>query len=56
VSQRLRKRVEESFGWIKTTGNLAKTRHRGCDHVGRTFTLTAAAYSLVRIPKLLDAT
>ncbi len=56
VSQRLRKRIEEGFGWIKATGNLAKTRHRGLDRVGWTFTLTAAAYNLVRIPKLLDAT
>lgn len=53
VSQRLRKRIEEGFGWIKTTGNLAKTRHRGLDRVGWAFTLTAAAYNLVRIPKLL---
>lgn len=50
VSQRLRKRIEESFGWIKTTGNLAKTRHRGLERVGWSFTLTAAAYNLVRIP------
>ena len=55
ASQRLRKRIEEGFGWIKTTGNLAKTRHRGCQRVGWTFTLTAAAYNLVRIPKLLAA-
>jgi transposase len=53
VSQRIRKRIEESFGWIKTTGNLAKTRHRGLDRVGWTFTLTAAACNLVRIPKLM---
>jgi len=53
VSQRVRKRIEESFGWIKTTGNLAKTRHRGLDRVGWAFTLTAAAYNLVRIPKLM---
>jgi transposase len=52
VSQRVRKRIEEGFGWIKTTGNLAKTRHRGLDRVGWMFTLTAAAYNLVRIPKL----
>ena len=55
VSQRVRKRIEESFGWIKTTGNLAKTRHRGLERVGWAFTLTAAAYNLVRIPKLLPA-
>lgn len=56
VSQRIRKRIEEGFGWIKTTGNLAKTRHRGIDRVGWAFTLTAAACNLVRIPKLLAAT
>ncbi len=55
LSQRTRKRIEEGFGWIKTTGNLAKTRHRGLDRVGWTFTLTAAAYNLVRIPKLMAA-
>ena len=53
MSQRLRKRIEEGFGWIKTTGGLAKTRHRGLDRVGWMFTLTAAAYNLVRLPKLM---
>ena len=53
ASQRLRKRIEEGFGWIKTTGGLAKTRHRGLDRVGWMFTLTAAAYNLVRLPKLI---
>ena len=53
ASQRLRKRIEEGFGWIKTTGGMAKTRHRGLDRVGWMFTLTAAAYNLVRMPKLL---
>ena len=52
VSQRLRKRVEEIFGWMKTVGNLRKTRHRGEDRVGWMFTLTAAAYNLVRIRNL----
>lgn len=53
VSQRVRKRIEEGFGWIKTTGNLAKTRHRGLKRIDWTFALTAAACNLVRIPKLL---
>jgi transposase len=52
VSQRLRKRVEEIFGWMKTVGNLRKTRHRGEDRVGWMFTLTAAAYNLVRMRNL----
>jgi IS5 family transposase len=55
VSLRGRKRIEEVFGWIKTAGGLRKTRHRGTALVGWMFTLTAAAYNLVRIPKLLTA-
>ncbi len=53
VSQGIRKRIEEGFGWIKTSAGLAKTRHRGIERVGWMFTLTATAYNLVRIPKLL---
>ena len=53
VSQRIRKRIEEVFGWAKTCGGLRKTRHRGQARVGWMFTLTAAAYNLVRLPKLL---
>lgn len=55
VSQLLRNRVEEIFGWMKTVGNLRKTRHRGKDRVGWMFTLTAAAYNLVRIRNLRPA-
>jgi hypothetical protein len=50
---RIRKRIEEVFGWIKTVGDLRKTRHRGPARVGWMFTFVAAAYNLVRIPKLL---
>jgi transposase len=56
VSQRARKRVEEIFGWMKTVGLMRKTRHKGLSRVGWTFTLTAAAYNLVRIRNLLEAT
>jgi transposase len=55
VSQRIRKRIEEAFGWIKTSGGLRKTRHRGNPRVGWAFTLTAAACNLIRLPKLLAA-
>jgi hypothetical protein len=55
VSQRIRKRIEEAFGWIKTSGGLRKTRHRGKARVGWTFALTAAACNLIRLPKLLAA-
>ena len=53
LSQRIRKRIEEAFGWIKVSGGLRKTRHRGLERVGWSFTFTAAAYNLIRIPKLL---
>src|SRR3954447_14680471 len=53
ISVRVRKRIEEVFGWIKTVGGLRKTRHRGTARVGWMFTFAAAAYNLVRIPKLL---
>jgi transposase len=55
LSQRIRKRIEEGFGWMKTCGGLRKTRHRGQPRVDWVFTLTAAACNLVRLPKLLAA-
>jgi transposase len=55
VSQRIRKRIEEPFGWIKAAAGLRKTRHRGLARVGWMFTLTAAAANLIRLPKLLGA-
>jgi transposase len=55
VSQRIRKRIEEIFGWAKASGGMRKTRHRGQARVGWNFALTAAAYNLVRLPKLLGA-
>jgi transposase len=53
VSQRIRKRIEEAFGWIKTVAGQEKTKFRGVDRVGWAFTFAAAAYNLVRLPKLL---
>ena len=53
VSQRIRKRIEEAFGWIKTVAGQEKTRFRGVDRVGWSFTFAAAAYNLIRLPKLL---
>jgi transposase len=55
VSLILRKRIEEAFGWIKTIGGQAKTHFRGTLRVDWMFTLAAAAYDLIRLPKLLDA-
>lgn len=53
MSQRKRKRIEEAFGWIKTVAGQRKTRFRGRDRVGWAFTFAAAAYNLVRLPKLM---
>ncbi len=52
VSQRIRKRVEEIFGWMKTVGLLRKLRHRGGPRVSWVFTFTAAVYNLVRMRTL----
>ena len=55
VSQARRERIEECFGWMKAVGLMRKTRHRGRALVEWFFVLTAAAYNLIRIPKLLAA-
>lgn len=55
VSLRIRKRIEEAFGWIKTIAGQKKTRFRGLARIGWAFTFAAAAYNLVRLPKLLGA-
>jgi transposase len=53
TSQRLRKRIEEAFGWIKTVAGLKKTRFCGLARVDLAFTFAAAAYNLVRLRRLL---
>jgi transposase len=53
VSQRIRKRIEEGFGWVKEVALQRRARHRGKARVGWQFTLAAAAYNLIRLPKLL---
>jgi transposase len=53
LSQRARKRIEEAFAWIKEVALLRRARHRGTERVGWRFTLAAAAYNLIRLPKLL---
>ncbi|SEI19283.1 Transposase DDE domain protein [Rhizobium tibeticum] len=56
ISLRIRKRIEEAFGWIKTVAGQGKTKFRGRDRVGWAFTFAAAAYDLVRLPKLMTET
>lgn len=55
VSQRIRKRIEEAFGWMKTIAGQEKTKFRGRERVGWAFTFAATAYNLTRLPKLLAA-
>ena len=55
VSQRIRKRIEEAFGWIKMVAGLEQTKFRGRDRVGWAFRFAATAYNLTRLPKLLAA-
>jgi transposase len=52
VSLRIRKRIEEIFGWLKTVGGLRKSRHIGRAKLARQLLLGCAAYNLVRIGSL----
>lgn len=49
MSQQKRKRVEQSFGWMKMIGLLKKVKLRGLRKVAGWFTLLGAAYKLVRL-------
>jgi transposase len=53
VSQHIRKRIEECFGWGKTIGGLRQTKYRGTGKVDFQFVLTMTAYNLVRLRNLL---
>jgi len=53
LSQRCRKKVEEYFGWMKTIGRLDRSRWVGRWKLRQQMELTAAAYNLVRMRKLL---
>jgi IS5 family transposase len=52
VSQRIRKRIEEGFGWMKTIGRIRKTMYRGIEKIGWQLDLHAVAYNLVRMKNL----
>lgn len=55
VSKRVRKRVEEVFGWLKTIGLQRQTRFRGAARVDWMFTFATVANNLVRMQRLLPA-
>ena len=52
VSQRIRKRVEEPFGWIKTIGTGRKVRYIGQERNRAWFKIEAAVYNIIRICSL----
>lgn len=56
ISQRVRKRVEEIFGWAKTVGGFRRTRFKGIRRSQLAAYFVGAAYNLVRMSRLLAAT
>jgi len=52
TSQRIRKRVEEIFGWMKTVGGLRRSRYRGMDRTQSWAFYVASAYNLLRMSRL----
>ena len=56
ISQRIRPRVEEPFGWIKTIAGGHKLRFIGQDRNRAWFKMTAAVYNVIRITALDAAT
>jgi transposase len=54
ISQRIRKRVEEIFGWMKTVGGFRRTRYRGLERTQLAGYLVATAYNLVRMGRLVS--
>ena len=52
ASQKVRKRIEEAFGWAKTVGCMRQVMVRGLERVDQMFVLTMAAYNLVRMRSL----
>lgn len=55
ISQRIRKRVEEIFGWCKTVGGFRRTRFRGQRRTQMAAYVVGAAYNLLRISRLVAA-
>lgn len=55
VSQVIRKRIEEHFGWGKTVGRIRQTVYRGLRRVDQHFKLTMVASNLTRMARILFA-
>jgi transposase len=55
TSQRKRPLIERAFGWMKSVGGIRKVKLRGLPKVDWLFLMSAAAFNLWRIPKLIAA-
>lgn len=53
MSQKCRKKIEEIFGWAKTTGCFRKSRYRGVERTHAQGQYVVAACNLVRMAKLI---
>ena len=52
VSQTLRKRAEQIFGWMKTVGGMRRSRYRGAKRTDAACKWVVAALNLLRLAKL----
>lgn len=55
ASQRVRRRIEQVFGWLKSAANLRKSRYRGRPKTSFFATLAVASYNLLRIARIQQA-
>jgi transposase len=54
ISQVIRRRIEQIFGWMKTFGGLGRSRFRGLDRTNLAGYMVAAAYNLLRMSRLIQ--
>lgn len=55
LSQTIRKRIEEHFGWAKTIGRMRQTVYRGLRRVDQHFKLTMTASNILRMARIMIA-
>ena len=55
ISQTIRKRIEEHFGWGETIGRIRQTLYRWLRRVDQQFKLTMTASNIVRMARILSA-
>jgi len=52
ISQKMRKKVEECFGWMKTIGGLARAKYTGRWKINLQMLISAAMYNIIRISNI----